>query len=524
MTTLSPKTIEWAIEHLVRYCDTDVFPRAFEFEAIAHSRDELIKLLSKQDICQWQTRPFRRCLVPKHRYGFRLATQLDPLDMLFYLALCLEVGEQIEQYRLPTKEKIAFSYRFARDDSNFLMFRHNSGYSQFQEYSGELAQQYSFVVLADIADFYPRIYLHRLENALSSAASSLPTHAKAITQLIKGWNYNVSYGIPVGNNPSRVLAELVIDDVDRTLFAENVIFTRFVDDYRIFCNSKQEAYQCLARLANILYEMHGLTLQSQKTKILSSDDFINEILETEEIKEIKALAGGFDTIIDALGLSNPYEVINYDAMPPSIKKEIDGLNLESLVERQLEADDIDISMTRFLINRLGQLQRTTLLHKLLMETDKLYPVFPEITRYLIRLTDAIEPERRIKIGKFLLGKLKGSVISHLEFHRMHIMSLFADSNKWGNGDKLAGYYSIASDNWFRRTLFLAIGKAEQHYWLRSKKSEMEQLPIWERRAFLYAVSCLPKDERRAYYHALSPKLDDLERSIVTWAQKHPINL
>ncbi|HKZ82866.1 MAG TPA: RNA-directed DNA polymerase [Anaerolineae bacterium] len=523
MTTLSSKSIEWAIEHLVRHCDTDIFPKAFEFEAINYCRDEVTRSLSKQDICQWQTRAFRRCLVPKQRYGFRLATQLDPLDMLFYLALCFEVGEQIEKSRFPAKVKLAFSYRFAPDSSDYLLFDRNIGYADFQEHSGELAKKHSYVVLADIADFYPRIYLHRLENALSVAVKSTPTHAKAIVQLIKGWNQNVSYGIPVGNNSSRLLAELVIDDVDRTLFAENVTFTRFVDDYRIFCHSKQQAYQCLARLANILYETHGLTLQSQKTKILPAANFVNEVLETEERKEIESLAAGFDEIIDALGLNNPYEMIDYDLLSPDVKAQIDGLNLEGLLDKQMEADDIDISMTKFLINRLGQLQRLAPLRKLIIETDKLYPVFPEVIRYLARLVDIIEPDRRVKIGKYLLDRLKSSVISHLEFHRMQIMSLFAGSNKWGNADKLAGYYNVASDNWFRRTLLIAIGRSEQHYWLRAKKSEMDQMPIWERRAFIYAASCFPKDERENYYRAVSPRLDNLERYVVAWAQKNPIS-
>ncbi len=522
MTSLSPSTIEWAIEHLVRHSDTDIFPKAFEFEAISYCGDEVIKTLSKQDICQWQTRPFRRCLVPKQRYGFRIVTQLDPLDMLFYLALMLETGEQIEKSRLPASRKIAYSNRFALDNTRYLVFDRDIGYPEFQKHNCNLAEKYGYVVLADIADFYPRIYLHRLENALSSATKTLPTHAKAIIQLIKGWNQNISYGIPVGNNPSRLIAELVIDDVDRILSAENVVFTRYVDDYRIFCDTQREAYQCFARLANVLYETHGLTLQSQKTKILTADEFVNEVLETEERKEIKALAEDFGKILGKLGLDNPYESIDYDKLPTEFQEQIYGLNLEGLLEKQLEAEAIDISTTRFLLNRLGQLKRTAPLWKLIRETDKLYPVFTEVIRYLARLTDSISSDSRIKIGEYLLDQLKDSIISHLEFHRMQIMSLFAGSNKWGNAHKLPGFYSVASDNWFRRTSLLAIGKAGQHYWLRSKKSEMEQMSIWEKRAFLYAASCFPKGEKDNYYRAVKPRLDNLEKYVVTWADKNPI--
>ena len=95
-TTLSKQTIEWTIEHFHRYNDTDIFHKPFEYEAIFQNKDEINKKMSTIDICQWNTRPYRRCLVPKQRYGFRIATQLDPLDMVFYFALFLEAGEKIE--------------------------------------------------------------------------------------------------------------------------------------------------------------------------------------------------------------------------------------------------------------------------------------------------------------------------------------------------------------------------------------------------------------------------------------------
>ena len=265
-TTLSPNTIIWTLEHFQHHNDTDIFHKPFEYQAIYHCKDELIKTLTKHEITQWNTKTFRRCLVPKQRYGFRLATQLDPLDMIFYFGLFLEVGEQIEKARLEADKKISFSYRFLPVDRDFYVFDRDVNFSEFQKYSYELATKHQFVAITDIADFYPRIYLHRLENALNKALPNFSNHAKAIIKLIKGWNQNVSYGIPVGNSPSRLLAEIIIDDVDRILLAERINFTRYVDDYRIFCDSRQQAYKCLVKLANVLYDSHRLILQAQKTK------------------------------------------------------------------------------------------------------------------------------------------------------------------------------------------------------------------------------------------------------------------
>lgn len=523
MTVLSTSSIEWAINCLVNHQDTDLLPKIFEYEAINSQKEEVIKFLSKQDICQWQSRPFRRCLVPKSRFGFRLATQLDPLDMIFYLGLMLEVGEQIEKSRIPADRNISFSYRFAPDNTDYTFFNRSIGYREFEQYCADLTEQYEYVVMADIADFYQRIYLHRLENALSLAVKPLPTHVKSIIQLIKGWNQNVSYGIPVGSNPSRLLADLVIDDIDRTLLSEGIIFARFVDDYRIFCRSKQEAYQCMARLATILFETNGLTLQSQKTRILTCAQFYSEFIEPEQRKELQALDENFYEIMSAVGIENWYGPIELEVLPDSIQEKIDALNLESLLEFQLDSDDIDVPLTKFIINRLIQLQKPVHLRKLLTETEKIYPILPEVIRYLNTISHLIPPTSRNNIGKHMIDSIESSVLGQLEFHRMQILSLFAENNVWGSEDKLPMIYHSKTDTWSRRTLIQAIGKSAQHYWLRTKKSEIEQLPIWERRAYIYAASCFPKDERDNYYRAVSSRLDILDKYVLAWAQKNPID-
>src|SRR5688572_18895934 len=138
-TTLSPKTIEWTLEHFSRHNDTDLFHKPFEFDAIYHGKDEFIKRLAKQDIFQWNTRTFRRCLVPKQRYGFRLATQLDPLDMIFYFGLIFEAGEKIESARVTADRNVSFSYRFAPDNENYLVFDNKVGFPEFRKYCHELA-------------------------------------------------------------------------------------------------------------------------------------------------------------------------------------------------------------------------------------------------------------------------------------------------------------------------------------------------------------------------------------------------
>jgi len=406
MTTLSRDSVEWSVDHLARHLDTDIFPKAFEFQAMSHSKQEVVDCLGKKDICQWTTRPLRKCLTPKHRYGFRVATQLDPLDMVFYTALIFEIGEELERSRIPAGDRISFSSRF-KVEADFHLFDKTVGYPEFQAHSRELAGRYPYIVLTDIADFYPRLYLHRLENALDAKLPAHATHAKATARLLKSWNQHVSYGIPVGNNPSRLLAELAIDDVDRALLSEGIVFAR----YRIFCRSTQEAYQGLARLANLLYEMHGLTLQAEKTQIMLTERFLKEILESERRKELKALAESFRAILEGLGIDDPYQIVEYAELPPEVKKTVDAMNLCGLLTEEIKQEEPDLALVKMLTNRIGWLKVADPVWEVLHNLDKLHPAIAEIVRCLARLKGGIPKDERAKIGAFLLEKLEGSVIS-----------------------------------------------------------------------------------------------------------------
>lgn len=521
MATLSEDSLHWAISHLKKFGDTDILPNPFEYEAIDFNRDDLVKKLSKQDILQWTTHTERKCLVPKQKYGFRVATQIDPLDMVLYTAIGYEVGAEIEKSRLPIADGFAFSNRF-QPNGDFRFFDKNITYAQFVEHCKDLAGKYPFVVTTDISDFYYRIYFHPLENALRSAVTTLPVHASAMLKLIKNWNQTTSYGIPVGSNPSRLLAEVILDDVDRVLVSEGVVFTRWVDDYRFFCKSSEDAYKVLANFAEILFNTQGLSLQSLKTHILLSDKFVEEVLESETKKEFNSLSESFWEIIQQLGLTDPYGIIDDEKLTPEVRKEISGLNLESILKEQLAADDIDIKIVRFLIRRMGQLQRKDVVWSLLEESEKLYPVFSDIIQYTSRIGQLLNTAEKHKVGEILLNKLSNSVVSKLEYNRMYIMSLFAGSAEWGNSSNLAGYYYTPADEWFRRSVLLALGKSHQYQWLRTRKKNIGQFSEWEKRAFIYAASSLPKDEREHWYAAIKPNMDDLTKYVINWAKSNPI--
>jgi hypothetical protein len=516
MLRLQTRSYDWALSHIEKYGDTDIFPLPFEFEAIRAYWDTEVKPeISQQNVLDWELRAYRRLLTPKHRYGFRISTQMDPLDSIIFTSLIYEIGQDIENFRIPKEQNIAFSSRFEPDNEG-RMYDSDYSWGRFQNHCTEMAQSgdYEYVVIADIADFFPRIYSHPLEQALGEATTKT-NHVKALKKCMSQLNGSVSYGIPVGQSASRLLAELVLDDVDRGLMGEGLRHCRFVDDFRIFCETEKDALGALAILANLLFENHGLTLQQHKTRVMTVENFESKILGNEDAREISSLSERFNEIISDLDIWNPYDDFDFDGLEEEIQEQIKRMNLEGILEAHLEeVDDIDISLVKFLLKRLTQIGSPDSVDCLLRNINKLYPVVKEVMVYF--QTIDIDVTTKHRIGSELLDLCTDSLVGHLEYNRIWILSTFTDNNEWNNDDRFVRQFAELNDQYSQRELILAMGRAGIDHWFRSRRRNASDLTPWVKRAFLAGASCLPGDQAQHWYRSL-PRLDILEKVVTKWA-------
>ena len=109
---LNPDSIDWALRHINKYQTyTSLFPKPYEFDAISDEWVNVKKYLTDLNLPKdWKIREARKIFAPKSYNGFRLCTQLDPLDEIIYYALVYEIGSDIEKARLEKKSDIAISY------------------------------------------------------------------------------------------------------------------------------------------------------------------------------------------------------------------------------------------------------------------------------------------------------------------------------------------------------------------------------------------------------------------------------
>jgi len=521
MLRVSADALDFALAHVERHGDTDILPPAFEYQAIRHSWGEVRAHLSDQDLDTWSVRPSRQCLSPKGQLGFRAATQLDPLDTLIYTALVYEIGVDIEQSRVPRADGIVLSHRFGPDMSGRLYSREFS-FETFRRRSLEAASSNpdGWVALTDIADFYQRIYAHRLENALNEAAPK--DHARVIAKLLNKWNLGVSYGVPVGPAASRLLAELCITDVDFALLGENVVYCRYSDDYRVFAETRPRVLEQLTLLANVLHQNHGLTLQEAKTEIVPAAEFVRRFRETDAQQERRVLESNFHELLDRLGIDT-YATIDYDDLDPDQQQAVDELNLADIVTDQITRDErVDPALTGFALRRLSQVGQVSpqLAELLLDHIQELTLVYRDVVSALPVAEPPGSPGYE-RLMQRALSLLDHPSLAHLEYYRVWLLTLFQDTNaaQFGSWQTL---YGDLPDPLTRRELVLAMGYARNQAWVRTRKHSVFDFGAWERRAYLTAASCLPADEASHWYRSLNPRLDELERWVVAWAKENPL--
>ena len=91
---LQSESLAWALTHVQRFGDTDIFPVPFEYKAIAHNWDFVGRHLNTLDFASHKIFSDRRVMVIKPGGGFRAAVQLDPFDQLLYTAAVYECADQ----------------------------------------------------------------------------------------------------------------------------------------------------------------------------------------------------------------------------------------------------------------------------------------------------------------------------------------------------------------------------------------------------------------------------------------------
>jgi hypothetical protein len=491
MLHLTTDQLDRALTAVLVHGYGDFFPDPPELSLLVNGWADIKGELAKVDLDQYDGYDVIFAFAPKSRFNVRRVALLHPYDLIFYTGLVLELRAGITSSRLPLRAKRVFSYH-GEGAEDGILYTDEPGYGEFREAISRRVKKNRdcYVGITDIADFYPRIYQHRLVNAIQAACGApLHDHVRVLEKMLARFSENVSYGIPIGPAASRPLGEAILIDVDSTLLSFDIDFVRFTDDYVIFAEAPEDAEYGIRMLAETLFTNHGLTLQTAKTKVLEGTDYVEQYLMTHTKKETEQrklleLVGDYD------------KAISYEGMTAEQKQEIDAMNLSRMLESALVADEIvDFREVSFILGRLSALEKPELIPIVIANLDRLAPVAHSIAAFFKKFSDMDRDTRNKAAAALLDPILKGSRYAS-EYYAVWVLSIFADNPVWDHAENLLKILRQTHSDVVRRFAALALRASGSRAQVVHVKQYFPSASSLCRTALMLASAKMGNDERK----------------------------
>lgn len=523
-----------AVQNITKHGDTDIFPLPFESHAFFDNHDALVKLICEYDknfdnyLAQFPPSNIN-ALTPVSYYGFRWATQVDPIWNAHFLSCVLAISDKIEQARIPTHEKCVFSYRIKPKGDTGDLFDRDFSWHAFMSTSMEKVGNYNYVVVCDISEFYPRLGHHRLENALQQIAADTGYPAK-IMAFLSNFSNTRSFGLPIGGPAARMLSELTINQIDRLLRGARIDFTRYADDFHIFAGSREEAYRHTIFLSEKLFENQGLSLQKSKTRIMTSSEFRatspvsgpKDEADAEEQGELAADAHKRSRLLLSFSLRfDPYSPTAEDDYA-KLKEEIKRFDILGLLKDELAKSRVHVALSRKIISAVRYLDSKTkddAVLSIVNNTDTLYPIYSSALIMIDQVYNELSDDAKAEVTKRIVELIRSdSHVFRVDVYLCFALRVLQHSHTEEVQQLLKELYEVRTSEIVRRDIILIMALWSDWYWLSDLKNRYRQLGAAEKRAFLVASYSL-RDEGKHWRSNVKRELNPFEKFVLDWACK-----
>ncbi len=159
-----------------------------------------------------------------------------------------------------------------------------------------------------------------------------------------------------------------------------IIYKRYVDDFIIFCQSKEEAHNILTFISKKLMENEGLTLQKHKTNIVSKEEFLSVTkakLHGSEEDEDAPMKAKFMSLPIRFDPYSANAVEEYE----EIKEALKDFDLLAMLNSELQKSKINQSFSKHLIKAFSVTSNETIssaFKVIFNNLNELYPIFTTI--------------------------------------------------------------------------------------------------------------------------------------------------
>jgi hypothetical protein len=517
------KYIDLAIDNISRRGDTDVFPLTFEnhvfFDRKPQVRDLLLAMQPNfKERLASEGPQNHAALAPLGYNGFRWATQIDPMWNAYFLSCVLSLAEDIEAIRIPVADEVVFSHRYQPDDEGHLFDR--TGWIKFQAKAMSLAERHEYVVSVDIADFYGRVYHHRIENELKQLDVGGQRTAH-IRDLLMDFSRHVSYGMPVGGPAARIISELVLNSTDQLLRAQAPTFTyvRYADDYRFFVADLESAYRVIGFMSEKLQRIEGLSLQRSKTRIMTSAEYMSANLVQDP------RPGSAAKFLSLHLYYDPYSQ-TADEDYEELREQLEEFDVLGLLRSELSKGRVDAALTKKLVQALRLMQpepKYQAIRSLLENIETLAPVIPYVMRAIYQNVDALDDDAQDEVLSSIRAMITdGHHVSKVDVNLAFMVRVLSKKRSRQTTDlfiqlfrQAHGYADTPAPN-IQRDIILALARWDTAFWLRDIKSQYRGLHPWPARAFAVSSFVLG-DEGKYWRSGMRHSLTDFDGIVLDWA-------
>ena len=505
--------------------DVDLFSRPFEIEMLKNEylKKELCGIIVTSimtgKLSELKLHKLGHVLLPKKSLSdYRKCALTEVYDEIVYLTLVLIIAGDIEKLRISKSKNRVFSYRFLPQE-NKAVFDSQYNYTAFRKEitRKSVMSKNKVMVECDISNFYDRLNIHRVESILRSSDKIDEDIIGLINEILLFWANRDSYGLPVGSNASRILAEAALIEVDNFLLSKKIDFCRFVDDYRIFAKDAYTAHSHLAILVHCL-NREGIFLNTQKTRIkdisdrflIKRDDNINSTKEQENIN-------GIDDDRENFQGEKGKIIRGYSGLIPTKFKELSEKQKEKLCENDLnellnKAEDSLIIEPE----EITKLIRTMVAQEKYNELEKMPSILKKFPQFIPYFVDVL-----LKKGENISKKGKENIQKEYEewfdedtpeYIQVYLVRIFA-SEIFNNKDVLLNLFRKLKRNsgdYIGRALLEALNGKLTRGELLEIREYFYRADNWERRQIVKLIDEGFSDgEKRPFYKDISIYTDDI---------------
>ena len=256
------------------------FPNRLDAEVLKQFPSEVTErvrgLLGDSEM-EWANGSARVFDLPRRDGLVRPICYLDLDIAVAYQVLVDAVGKVAEPYIKAEFDDRVVSHRLRGNSSEVMFEEYRESYSKFIDLQHDYAtgSQYSHCIKLDIANYYERIYHHKLQQLLERLGVPGPV-TSGVCRLLRKLANGDSHGIPQGLWASDYLGNIYLLYLDEFLKTKGFQAIRYVDDYRIMCHSDRDARIILKECCRVLRDI-GLNPQPLKTSIVNVEKLNPEL-------------------------------------------------------------------------------------------------------------------------------------------------------------------------------------------------------------------------------------------------------